>query len=47
MLKGARSQIGILYGYADSELLEVARGVNALWRGIFLEKMLGKNSKGD
>ena len=43
MLKGARSQIGILDGYDDSELLEVARGVSALWRGIFLDKMTGKN----
>ena len=43
MLKGARSQIGILEGYDDSELLEVARGVSALWRGIFLDKMTGKN----
>ena len=45
MLKGARSQIGILDGYDDSELLEVARGVSALWRGIFLDKMTGKNPK--
>lgn len=45
MLKGARNQIGILDGYDDSELLEVARGVSALWRGIFLDKMTGKNPK--
>ncbi|WP_316504626.1 TetR/AcrR family transcriptional regulator [Nitrosopumilus sp.] len=45
MLKGARSQIGILDGYDDSELLEVARGVGALWRGIFLDKMAGKSPK--
>ena len=43
MLKGARSQIGILEGYSDSELLEVARGVSTLWRGIFLDKMTGKS----
>ena len=45
MLKGARSQIGILEGHDDLELLEVARGVSALWRGIFLDKMTGKNPK--
>jgi len=45
MLKGAQSQIGILDGYNDMELLEVARGVSALWRGIFLDKMTGKNPK--
>ena len=44
MLKGSRSQIGILDGYNDSELLEVARGISALWRGVFLEKMIGKSS---
>ena len=44
MLKGARSQIGILDGYNESELLEVARGISALWRGVFLEKMIGKSS---
>ena len=44
MLKGSRSQIGILNGYEDSELLEVARGISALWRGVFLEKMIGKSS---
>ena len=45
MLKGGRSQIGILDGYNDLELLEVAKGVSALWRGIFLEKLTGKNPK--
>ena len=45
MTKGMRSQIGILDGYNDSELLEVARGVSALWRGIFLDKMTGKDPK--
>ena len=45
MLKGGRSQIGILEGYSDAELLEVARGVSALWRGIFLDKMTGKDPK--
>lgn len=45
MIKGAQSQIGILEGYYDSELLEVAKGVSALWRGIFLDKMTGKDPK--
>ena len=45
MTKGMRNQIGILDGCSDSELLEVARGVSALWRGIFLDKMTGKNPK--
>ena len=45
MLKGGRGQIGILEGYNDAELLEVARGVSALWRGIFLDKMTGKDPK--
>ncbi len=43
MLKGGRSQIGILEGYDDAELLKIARGVSALWRGIFLDKMTGKD----
>ena len=45
MLKGARDKIGILDGYGDSELLDVARGVSTLWRGIFLDKLAGKNPK--
>jgi len=45
MLKGAQSQIGILAGYNDIELLEVARGVSALWRGVFLDKITGKDPK--
>ena len=45
MFKGGRSQMGILEGYNDAELLEIARGVSALWRGIFLDKMTGKDPK--
>lgn len=45
MFKGGRSQMGMLEGYNDTELLEIARGVSALWRGIFLDKMTGKDLK--
>ena len=45
MFKGGRSQMGMLKGYNNAELLEIARGVSALWRGIFLDKMTGKDPK--
>ena len=43
MFKGGRNQMGMLEGYSDEELLEIARGVSALWRGVFLDKMTGKD----
>ena len=43
MFKGGRNQMGMLEGYNDEELLEIARGVSALWRGVFLDKMTGKD----
>ena len=44
-IKQMRPQIGILEGYNDAELLEIARGVIAVFRGIFLEKLAGKDQK--
>ena len=43
MFKGGRNQMGMLKGYSDEELLEIARGVSALWRGMFLDKITGKD----
>ena len=40
-----RPQIGILEGYSDVELLEIAKGVIAVFRGVFLEKLAGKDPK--
>lgn len=40
-----RPQIGILEGYSDAELLEIAKGVIAVFRGMFLEKLAGKDPK--
>ncbi len=40
-----RPQIGILEGYSDAELLEIAKGVIAVFRGVFLEKLAGKDPK--
>ena len=44
-IKKMRSQIGILEGYNDKELLEIPKGIIAVFRGIFLEKLSGKNPK--
>ncbi len=44
-IKQIRSQIGILEGYGDAELLEIAKGVIAVFRGVFLEKLAGKDPK--
>lgn len=43
MLKLARIQIGILEGFDDRELLELAHGLAAFFRGMFLYKIMGKN----
>lgn len=45
MLQQKRTEIGILEGYNDTELLEIAKGVIAVLRGIFLEKLSGKDPK--
>ena len=43
MLKFARIQIGILEGFDDDEILEMAQGLAAFFRGMFLYKIMGKN----
>ncbi len=44
-IKQIRPQIGILEGYNDAELLEIANGMIAVFRGLFLEKLAGKDPK--
>ena len=43
MLKQTREDIGILEGYDDAELAEIVKGVIAIFRGLFLEKLAGKD----
>jgi len=43
MLKNTRKDIDILQGYNDKELLEIVKGVIAVMRGLFLEKLSGKD----
>lgn len=45
MLKSAREQIGILEGFNDSELVEISKGLAGLFRGMFLDKICGKDPK--
>ncbi len=45
MLKAGRDTINILEGRSDEELMEVAKGLLALYKGIMLEKSIGKNPK--
>lgn len=45
MIKYTRTQIGILEGYNDKELLEIVKGVIAVMRGLFLERLSGKDSQ--
>jgi len=43
LLKAGRETTNMLGGHSDSELMEVARGLLALYKGIILEKSIGKN----
>ncbi len=45
MLKACRETTNMLEGHSDSELMEVAKGLLALYMGIMLEKSIGKNPK--
>ena len=45
LLKAGRETINMLEGHNDEELMEVARGLLALYKGIMLEKSIGKNPK--
>ena len=42
-LKVSREKIGILQGYDDKELMEIVKGVIAVMRGLFIEKLSGKD----
>ena len=44
-IKQMRPQIGILEGYNDVELLEIAKGIIAVFRGLFLERLAGKDPR--
>ncbi|MGI9566328.1 MAG: TetR/AcrR family transcriptional regulator [Nitrosopumilus sp.] len=44
MLKFARIQIGILESFDDDDLLELAQGLAAFFRGMFLYRVMGKNA---
>ena len=45
MMKAGRETTNMLEGHSDEELMEVARGLLALYKGIMLEKSIGKNPK--
>lgn len=45
LLKAGRETTNMLEGHSDAELMEVARGLLALYKGIILEKTIGKNPK--
>ena len=43
LLKAGRETTNMLAGHTDKELIEVARGLLALYKGIMLEKTMGKS----
>ena len=43
MLKMARSQIGLLEGFSEKDIFDIARGLTAFLRGTFLYKIMKKN----
>ena len=43
MLRFARTRIGILEGFGDSELSQMAQGLAAFFRGMFLYRIMGKD----
>jgi len=45
LIKAGRERTNILEGHSDEELMEVAKGLLALYKGIMLEKSIGKNPK--
>ena len=45
MLKAGRKTTNMLGGHSDAELMEVAKGLLTLYKGIMLEKSIGKNPK--
>ena len=45
LIKAGRETTGMLEGHSDEELMEVARGLLALYKGIMLEKSIGKSPK--
>ena len=45
MLKQIRDTSSLLKGYSDSELYDIMLGFAALYKGILLEKIMGKNPK--
>ena len=45
MIKAGRERTNILEGHSDEELMEVAKGLLALYKGIMLEKSIGKSPK--
>jgi len=45
MLKAGRETTRLLEGHSDAELMEVARGLLALYKGVMLEKVIGKDPK--
>ncbi len=44
-LKKIRDHSNLLHGYTDEELLDISRGYLALYRGILVDGIMGKNSK--
>ena len=44
-LKISRERIGILQGYDDRELMEIVKGLIAVMRGLFIEKLSGKDTQ--
>ena len=45
MLKQIRDSTNLLKGYSDSDLHDIALGFNSLYKGILVDKIMGKNPK--
>ncbi len=43
MLKAARNQIGLLEGFSEKDIFDIARGLATFLRGTFLYKIMKKN----
>lgn len=43
MLKQAREYIGLLEGFSEKDICDIARGLSAFFRGAFLYKIMKKN----
>ena len=44
-LKQVRDTSNLLKGYSDSELYDIMNGFGAIYKGILVERLMGKNTK--